>query len=191
MRGRTSNYAHFAKRNSQADSSDLCYNHNTTTKPLNIVTNDSDSGALPLIPRDLLFGNPERTSPALSPDGFRLTWLAPDSNNILQVWMKNLDTNEERVITADKKRGIQIYFWAKDNRTLLYLQDRDGDENYHLFGVDLATALSDELCRPCGCKMVRSCCRDLCPNRGLSLCEHNCDDKSRHARQQCGMTPIG
>lgn len=106
------------------------------TKPLD-AANDSDS--LPLIPRELLFGNPERTAPALSPDGSRLAWLAPDSNNVLQVWMKNLDTNEERAITADKKRGIQIFFWAKDNRTLLYMQDRDGDENYHLFGVDLST----------------------------------------------------
>ena len=109
------------------------------TKPL-VMTNSPDHlKALPLIPRDLLFGNPERTWPALSPDGSRLTWLAPDSNNVLQVWMKNLHTNEERVMTADKKRGIQVYLWAKDNRTLLYLQDRDGDENYHLYGVDLVT----------------------------------------------------
>src|SRR5262245_18743622 len=32
----------------------------------------------PLIPRDVLFGNPERTSPRLSPDGTRLAWIAPD-----------------------------------------------------------------------------------------------------------------
>lgn len=92
-----------------------------------------------LIPRALLFGNPERASPKLSPDGSRLAWLAPDANNVLQVWMKTLDTNAEKVVTADKKRGIQTYLWAKDNRTLLYAQDREGDENYHLYGVDLAT----------------------------------------------------
>lgn len=109
------------------------------TKTLDARNNPAPSESLPLIPRELLFGNPERTSPALSPDGSRLAWLAPDSNNVLQVWMKILETNEERVMTADKKRGIQVYFWAKDNRTLLYLQDRDGDENYHLYGVDLAT----------------------------------------------------
>jgi dipeptidyl aminopeptidase/acylaminoacyl peptidase len=91
-----------------------------------------------LIPRELLFGNPERTAPKLSPDGSRLAWLAPDANNVLQVWMKTLDTNEEKVVTTDKERGIQVYLWAKDNRTLLYVQDRDGDENYHLYGVNLA-----------------------------------------------------
>jgi dipeptidyl aminopeptidase/acylaminoacyl peptidase len=109
------------------------------TKPPDSITNPSRLDSLPLIPRELLFGNWERTSPALSPDGSRLAWLAPDSNNVLQVWIKGLNTNEERVITADKKRGIHIYFWAKDNCTVLYMQDRDGDENYHLYGVDLAT----------------------------------------------------
>src|SRR5262249_9334340 len=32
----------------------------------------------PLIPRNVLFGNPERTAPQLSPDGKRLAWLAPE-----------------------------------------------------------------------------------------------------------------
>src|SRR5215813_13807953 len=91
----------------------------------------------PLIPRNLLFGNPERTSPNLSPDGTRLAWLAPDTNNVLQVWVKTLGKDDDKIVTADKKRGIRQYFWAKDNRTLLYLQDSDGDENFHIYGVDL------------------------------------------------------
>src|SRR5262245_28473262 len=90
-----------------------------------------------LIPRDLLFGNPERTSPALSPDGARLAWLAPDTNNVLQVWVKTIGKDDDKIVTADKKRGIRQYVWAKDNKTLLYLQDSDGDENFHIYGVDL------------------------------------------------------
>ena len=91
----------------------------------------------PLIPRDILFGNPERTSPALSPDGKRLAWLAPDTNNVLQVWVKTVGKEDDKIVTADKKRGIRQYLWAKNNRTLLYLQDSDGDENFHVYGVDL------------------------------------------------------
>ncbi len=91
----------------------------------------------PLISRDLLFGNPERTSPALSPDGKRLAWLAPDTNNVLQVWVRTVGKDDDKIITADKKRGIRLYFWAKDNRNLIYLQDNDGDENFHAYGVDL------------------------------------------------------
>jgi len=91
----------------------------------------------PLIPRDVLFGNPERTSPALSPDGKRLAWLAPDTNNVLQVWVKTVGKDDDKIVTADKKRGIRFYRWAKNNRTLLYMQDSDGDENFHIYGVDL------------------------------------------------------
>ncbi len=93
----------------------------------------------PLISRDVLFGNPERTSPRLSPDGTRLAWLAPDKKNVLQVWVKTVGKGDEKIVTADRKRGIRQYSWAKDNRTLLYVQDNDGDENFHLYGVDLAS----------------------------------------------------
>lgn len=93
----------------------------------------------PLIPREILFGNPERTSPAFSPDGKRLAWLAPDTNNVLQVWVKTVGKEDDKIVTADKKRGIRQYLWAKNNRVLLYLQDSDGDENFHVYGVDLET----------------------------------------------------
>src|SRR5713101_1215823 len=91
----------------------------------------------PLIPRDVLFGNPERANPQLSPDGKRLAWLAPDKKNVLQVWVKTIGKDDDKIVTADKKRGIRSYFWAPDDRTLLYLQDNDGDENFHVYGVDL------------------------------------------------------
>ncbi len=93
----------------------------------------------PLIPRDVLFGNPEKASPQLSPDGVRLGWLAPDTKNVLQVWVKTVGKDDEKIVTADKKRGIRQFFWAQDNRTLLYVQDNDGDENFHVYGVDLAS----------------------------------------------------
>ncbi|MFI5197773.1 MAG: alpha/beta fold hydrolase [Thermoanaerobaculia bacterium] len=93
----------------------------------------------PLIPRDILFGNPERASPKLSPDGQRLAWLAPDKKNVLQVWVKTVGKDDDKIVTADKKRGIRNYIWAEDNKTLLYLQDNDGDENFHVYGVDLAS----------------------------------------------------
>lgn len=91
----------------------------------------------PLIPREILFGNPERTSPELSPDGRRLAWLAPDTNNVLQVWVKTVGKDDDKIVTADKKRGIRQYLWAKNNHILLYMQDSDGDENFHVYGVDL------------------------------------------------------
>lgn len=93
----------------------------------------------PLIPRDILFGNPEKASPKLAPDGKQIAWLAPDDKNVLQVWVQTVGGTDAKMITADKKRGIRIYEWAGDNKTLLYLQDSDGDENWHIYGVDLAS----------------------------------------------------
>src|SRR2546425_8878029 len=95
----------------------------------------------PLIPREVLFGNPERAAPGMSPDAKRLAWLAPDKKNVLQVWVRTIGKNDEKMVTADKKRGIRQYFWASDSKTLLYLQDNDGDENFHVYGVDLDSAV--------------------------------------------------
>ena len=50
--------------------------------------------------------------------------------------MKTVGKDDDKIVTADKKRGIRQYFWAENSRSLLYLQDNDGDENFHLFGVD-------------------------------------------------------
>jgi dipeptidyl aminopeptidase/acylaminoacyl peptidase len=92
--------------------------------------------APPLVPRDVLFGNPQKTLPKISPDGKRLAFLAPDAKNVLQVFVQE-GAHEPKQVTQDKKRGIRSYFFAHDNRTLLYLQDADGDENFHVYGVDL------------------------------------------------------
>ncbi|MGL6140620.1 MAG: S9 family peptidase, partial [Planktothrix sp.] len=61
----------------------------------------------PLIPRELLFGNPERTSPSLSPEGKYLAYIAPDEKNILQVWLKTVGQEETQALTRDPKRGIR------------------------------------------------------------------------------------
>src|SRR3984893_16983582 len=92
----------------------------------------------PLIPRDILFGNPERANPRISPDGKRLAWGAPDTKNVLQVWVRTIGQTDDKIVTADKQSGIRQDCWARDNKTLLYLQDNDGDENFHVYGVDLA-----------------------------------------------------
>lgn len=90
----------------------------------------------PLIPRTVVLGNPERERPALSPDGKRIAWLAPDRRGVRQVWVGAIGAKEGRAVTADPARGISIYRWAWDSRTILYQQDHEGDENYHLYAAD-------------------------------------------------------
>jgi dipeptidyl aminopeptidase/acylaminoacyl peptidase len=91
--------------------------------------------SVPLIPRSVLFGNPERVSPAISPDGTRVAYLAP-VDGVLNVWVGPLG-GEAHPVTDDRDRGIRSYFWAKNGRDLLYIQDKGGDENWRLYGVDL------------------------------------------------------
>ncbi len=95
------------------------------------------TGLPPLIPREMLFGNPERANPQLSPDGTYLAYLAPDERNVLQVWLRTVGQQDDRVLTADKKRGIRMYFWTYDGEQLIYMQDSDGDENFHLYTVNI------------------------------------------------------
>jgi dipeptidyl aminopeptidase/acylaminoacyl peptidase len=99
----------------------------------------------PLIPREVIFGNPERISPKISPDGTRLAWIAPDKKNVLQVWVKTIGKDDDKAVTADKKRGIRQFLWAWNNEDLLYLQDNDGDENYHLYAANLKTGETRDL----------------------------------------------
>lgn len=90
----------------------------------------------PLIPRLVLFGNPEKTNPQISPNGKYLTYLAPDNNNVLQIWIRSVGQQDDRILTAQKKRGIRNYFWTYDGQQLIYRQDADGDENWHFYAVN-------------------------------------------------------
>ena len=102
-----------------------------------------------LIPRKVLFGNPERISPHISPDGTRLAWIAPD-NGVLNVWVAPIGADgvgwdAAQVVTDDTDRGIRAFAWARDNRHLLYVQDTGGDENWRLYDVDMETLARRDL----------------------------------------------
>lgn len=92
----------------------------------------------PLIPLELLLGDPVKANPQISPDGTRLAYLAP-LEGVLNVWIQDLGKTEARPLTQDQDRGIRDYFWAHDRRHLLYLQDKNGNENWRLYAVDTAT----------------------------------------------------
>ena len=59
--------------------------------------------------------------------------------NRLKILQMEFFEDDDKVVTADPKRGIRQFFWAQNSKMLIYSQDSDGDENFHLFGVDLAS----------------------------------------------------
>ena len=103
-----------------------------------------------LIPRSVLFGNPERTSPRISPDGTRLAWIAP-RDGVLNVWVApiggadGVDWAAAQAVTEDTDRGVRVFGWARDGRHVLYLQDVGGDENWRLYDVDLESMARRDL----------------------------------------------
>jgi dipeptidyl aminopeptidase/acylaminoacyl peptidase len=88
------------------------------------------------VPRDVLFGNPERSGAQISPDGRRLSYTAP-VNGVMNVWVGTIGGDDFKPVTDDRDRGIRGYAWTHDNRHLLYIQDKGGDENWRLYSVDL------------------------------------------------------
>ena len=100
---------------------------------------------VPLIPREVLFGNPERTSPRISPDGTFLGYIAPDERGVLQVWVRTLGTEDDRAVTSDPQRGIRFFTWTYNPGELLYLQDAAGDENWRLYRADASGEEAQDL----------------------------------------------
>jgi len=96
------------------------------------------SGPTDLIPREILFGNPDRAGAQVSPDGKQLAFLAP-LDGVLNVWVAPSDKpSAAKAVTKDTNRGIRRYFWAYTNQHIVYLQDKGGDENWRVYSVDLS-----------------------------------------------------
>ncbi len=107
--------------------------------------NISQIDATPFIPREVFFGNPDRITPNLSPDGTRISYLAP-VDGVMNVWVGPADDPDSaEPVTNDIDRGIRMYLWAYTNEHILYLQDRAGDQNWRIYSVNLKTGETTDL----------------------------------------------
>lgn len=98
-----------------------------------------------LLPRSVIFGNPDREAPALSPDGAQLLYLAP-VQGVMNVWVGPVgQLDAAKPVTQDALRGIRTAMWSAGGDRVLYLQDKGGDENWHVYAVDPATAKAVDL----------------------------------------------
>ena len=101
-------------------------------------------GELPaLIDRALLFDTPETSGGQLSPDGEYVTLMRPYEGE-RNVYIKRRDEplDAARPLTTDE-RPVPGYFWSRDSKYVLYVQDAAGDENYHVYAVDPAEAFAE------------------------------------------------
>ena len=94
---------------------------------------------VPLIPRDALFGNPVKAAGRISPDGKWLSWIAP-RDGVMNIYVAPVsDPTAARALTNERKRPIRSYFWAPDSKQILFVNDKGGDENFLLYGVNVAS----------------------------------------------------
>jgi dipeptidyl aminopeptidase/acylaminoacyl peptidase len=99
----------------------------------------------PIISRSVLFGNPDRITTRLSPDGSMMSFLAP-VKGVLNVWVGPASRPERaKPVTNDTYRGIRSYFWGYSNEHILFLQDRNGDENWRVYSVNLTSGKIKDL----------------------------------------------
>ncbi len=98
----------------------------------------------PIIDREILFGNPEIAGAQLSPDGQWMSFMKP-LDEVRNLWIKKADEPFEnaRPLTASKKRPIPGYFWSHDSKYMLYIQDKDGDENYQVHALSPNTKIPE------------------------------------------------
>ena len=103
------------------------------------------AAAAPLIERSKLFGNPSRSGASLSPNGEWLSWLAP-RDGVMNIWVAPVtNLGAVKPLTASKDRPIRQSFWAPDSSMVMYVQDKGGDENFLLYGIDIASGLERTL----------------------------------------------
>lgn len=92
-----------------------------------------------LIPREVLFGNPDKIAVRMSEDGKYISYLAP-LKGVLNVFVAPVDNPlAGKAVTSDKERGIRSYSWAKNSNNIIYSIDNKGDENFRLYSIDINT----------------------------------------------------
>lgn len=117
------------------------------------------------IPCHVLLGAPRKSQAYISPNGKQMAYLAPN-NGLLNIWVKTLKQDDDRPITHGIK-NINGFFWAKNNKHILFTQDRDGDEQWHIHKVNLETLETTDI-TPFDGITARFCsCSDQLPNEIL------------------------
>ena len=90
------------------------------------------------------FAKPKASSFSFSPNGNYMSYREKDENLKNHVYVKNLATGDAKRVVEEKEELIRGFGWANDNR-LVYVMDKGGNEDYHLFAVNIDGSNQKEL----------------------------------------------
>ena len=136
----------------------------------------------PLIPRSVLWSYAERGGATLSPGGRSILFNRRSAHGITTLWLRDVATRAERGLTDDRTGNVFVARWTPDSRRVLYLKDSDGDENSHLFMIDLASGQTRDLTPFAGARAQDMMLDALHPNQllvGLNLLDRRVADLYR------------
>jgi Tol biopolymer transport system component len=102
------------------------------------------AGQVPLIRRQVLFGNAEKLRPQVSPNGKLLAYIAP-YQGVRNVWVRTIGASDDRAVTRETVRPIRDYYWQPDNSHILYQHDDSGNEDFHIYRTDLHAEKTEDL----------------------------------------------
>jgi dipeptidyl aminopeptidase/acylaminoacyl peptidase len=149
---------------------------------LPLLSQSSKPPVKDLITRLEFFGLGGAGAPRLSPDGRLLSYIKGSETGVPNIWVRTIGKSDDHMVTSDKGAGIFQYCWSADGRFLLYLKDRDGDENFHLFSLELKTELERDLTPFTGLKAQNLLVSPRAPNQvlvGLNLRDRRLFDMFR------------
>ena len=90
------------------------------------------------------FAKPSSSSFQLSPNGTYMSYRNKDENLKNHVFVKNIKTDEVKQVITEGDELVRGYGWANDNR-LIYIMDKGGNEDYHMFAVNIDGTNQKEL----------------------------------------------
>ena len=132
------------------------------SEPVLTMRSSQAAPAPPLIPREVLFGNPEIVGITLSPDGKQLAYLAP-FEGVLNLWVRDLDGSAPpRRLTGETEQPQNPVSWTPDGRYLLSSRDHQGDENSVLVRIDPRSGAKRDLTPSQGVRALVAAGRSRC-----------------------------
>ncbi|MBW1298815.1 S9 family peptidase [Aquimarina litoralis] len=82
------------------------------------------------------FARPKARSFQFSPNGKYLSYREKDANSKNHVYVKEIATEKVTRVIEEKEELIRGYGWANNER-LVYVMDKGGNEDYHLFAANI------------------------------------------------------
>ncbi len=97
-----------------------------------------------LLPRAALLATTGGATPRLSPDGRMLAYVTPQAN-AASLFIRKINDREPKMIATDRRGHLELIGWQHDSQAVLFRQDREGDDVWHIYQYQLGAQVVRDL----------------------------------------------